>query len=126
MELLAEPTPFSERKAVSDAPQWLGADDPPGSKSGACKEEFYRNLGDLMISPMKINAVGVRLRSGPGRTVVASMTMRSEQETPSGYGAATATERRWRDQEKSELASGTCEAGEPDRRDPVEGRRRRI
>ena len=30
------------------------------------------------------------------------------------------------DQEKSELASSTGEAGEPDRGDPVEGRRQRI
>jgi hypothetical protein len=66
MELLAEPTPFSERKAASDASQWLGADDPPGSKSGACKEEFYRNLGDLVISPMKDKRCGRAFKKWPG------------------------------------------------------------
>ncbi len=41
----------------------------------------------------------------------------------SGYGTATATELRRRDVEKSEPVRSTEEAGEPDRRDPVEGRR---
>jgi hypothetical protein len=44
----------------------------------------------------------------------------------SGYGAATVTEWCRTEQEKSELANSTNEAGEPDRRDPVEGRRQRI
>jgi hypothetical protein len=52
---------------------------------------------------------------------------RAERKTDAiGNSAATATERRCRDQEKSEPASGTEEAGEPDRRDPVEGRRWRV
>jgi hypothetical protein len=38
---------------------WLGAPDPPGSKSGACKQEFYRNLGGLAFLPDLINAVGL-------------------------------------------------------------------
>lgn len=44
----------------------------------------------------------------------------------SGYGEATVTEQRRTDQEKSELAGSTGEAGEPDRGDPVEGRRWRM
>jgi hypothetical protein len=57
-KLTAEPTSFSERKAASSALIWRGAIDPPGSKSVACKQEFYRNLGALGISSIMSNAMG--------------------------------------------------------------------
>lgn len=67
------------------------------------------------------------LNKWPWPTVVASMTgSERSKRRESRYGAVTVTERRGTDHEKSELVSSTDETGEPDRRDPVEGRRRRI
>jgi hypothetical protein len=78
-----------------------------------------------VISPITLTLRAASAK-WPWLSVEASMTVQSEVATQSGYGEVTATERRWTDQEKSELASSTGEAGEPDRRDPVEGRRWRI
>jgi hypothetical protein len=62
MKLNAEPTSFSERKAASRALSWRGAIGPPGSKSRACQQEFYRNLGSLMVSPMRSKRRGAAFK----------------------------------------------------------------
>ena len=45
MKLIVEPTSFSERKATSSVTCWQVADDPPGSKSGACRRWVLQEPG---------------------------------------------------------------------------------
>ena len=72
------------------------------------------------------NAMGSVYEEAPAGSRGVHDCIGTKPETRSRYGVATVTERRGTDHEKSELASSTGEAGEPDRRDPVEGRGRRI
>jgi len=81
--------------------------------------------GSSRALPDQFNAAGQAFKKVAQAGGLASYGRSERMGDAVGVQRSETNKRRWTEHEKSELVSGTDEAGEPDRRDPVEGRRQR-
>jgi hypothetical protein len=96
---------------------------PPGSESGACWQGFSRNLGDLAVSVEDNGWGAVDQNPGPQALTPCPTGANKEHKT---VPAVRGKRGRREGQQEVGAPRSTAEAGEPNPRDPVEERGRRV